>query len=153
MNNRIDLARAKKMISHFRNNKGKVIHPNYSGKHILHDCETFDRAAFDQMLNQKGCEKVRLYYGMDDEMRIHAIIIGVDAEGKEILPKQAAAVPAAGDTSTGSFGGSSLTATTDTPTVTDPATTDPATTTEDGVIIEDGQCCPPNCPTSTDLYP
>jgi hypothetical protein len=150
MNNRIDLAKAKKMISHFRNNKAKVINPGYSGRHILLDCETFDRAAFDQMLKQKRCEKVRIYYGMDDNMQIHAIIVGVDAEGKDILPQQNA-VPGS-DTTTGNVTDSSLTATGDNNA--EPTTTDPATTTDDeGVIIEDGQCCPPYCTDSPDLYP
>lgn len=49
-------------------------------------CETFDKAAIDKLLAEDGCASLRVYYGMDEEMLVHAILVAADAEGADILP-------------------------------------------------------------------
>ena len=49
-------------------------------------CETFDKAAFETLLAKEGCEHIRIYYGMNAEKQIHAIIVAADANGQDILP-------------------------------------------------------------------
>lgn len=83
----ISLDEAKKMTKKFREGKDKIVRDEYKGKHLLPNCESFDRAAFDKLLQREDCKGVRIYYGMKaDDQRLHAIIVGFDAEGKDILP-------------------------------------------------------------------
>lgn len=75
------------MTKKFREDKDKIIKDEYKGKHLLPNCESFDRAAFDALLQREDCRGVRIYYGMkQDDDRIHAIIVGFDEEGRDILP-------------------------------------------------------------------
>jgi hypothetical protein len=86
----ISLDQAKKMTKKFRDDKDKIIKPEHHGKHLLPDCESFDRTAFDDLLRREDCKGVRIYYGMKEgELQLHAIIVGFDADGKDILPEEA----------------------------------------------------------------
>jgi hypothetical protein len=83
----ISLDEAKKMTKKFREQKDKIVKDEYKDKHLLPICESFDRAAFDKLLQREDCKGVRIYYGMKaDDQRLHAIIVGFDGEGKDILP-------------------------------------------------------------------
>jgi hypothetical protein len=85
----ISLEEAKKMTKKFRGDKDKIVKDEYKGKHLLPNCESFDRAAFDKLLQREDCKGVRIYYGMKEEdKRVHAIIVGFDADGKDILPRE-----------------------------------------------------------------
>lgn len=53
---------------------------------VLPVSETFDRVAFDQLLSQPGCTQLRIYYGMDEAMQTHAIVVGVNEKNEDILP-------------------------------------------------------------------
>lgn len=72
------------MTKKFREKKDHVIAPGYQ-KNILPKCETFERDAFDQMLSQDGCTSVRIYFGMGTDDKIHAIIVGVDKDGHDMV--------------------------------------------------------------------
>jgi hypothetical protein len=83
----IGLDEAKKMTKKFRSDKDKIVKDEFKGKHLLPNCESFDRIAFDRLLQREDCKGVRIYYGMKGtDQHIHAIIVGFDAEGKDILP-------------------------------------------------------------------
>lgn len=83
----ISLDEAKKMIRKFKEEKDKIVKDEYKGKHLLPNCESFDRAAFDALLRREDCKGIRIYYGMKDaSQHVHAVIVGFDAEGKDILP-------------------------------------------------------------------
>ncbi len=66
-------------------------------KNILPIAETFDRIAFDTLLAKQDCVRIRLYYGMDETFKIHAIIVGVDATGADILATQVSGAALEGD--------------------------------------------------------
>jgi hypothetical protein len=85
MNHFISLATAADMTRTFRANREAILEPSYQGLNLLPICETFDRDAFDQLLLQEGCDGVRIYYGMDDGMQVHAVIVGVDAAGADMV--------------------------------------------------------------------
>jgi hypothetical protein len=131
-NHRIPLDKAKKMTRFYRDHRGQNNIPGQLGN-IVPICETFDRAGFDALLAQPGCVGVRIYYGMDDVLGLHAIIVGVDAQNRDILP--------AATTSTTSSS-STLSTTT---------TTDGVTTEETGIILDEGIRCPPTCPPPSDM--
>lgn len=86
----ISLADAKKMTKKFRDDKDKIIKDEFKGQHLIPVCESFDRAAFDALLRREDCKGIRIYYGMKDTPHIHAIIVGFDENGKDILPQAGA---------------------------------------------------------------
>ena len=86
-NHSISLAEAKKMTKKFREDKDKIVRDEYKGQHLKPHCESFDRAAFDALLRREDCKGVRIYYGMKETPHIHAIIVGFDENGKDILPQ------------------------------------------------------------------
>jgi hypothetical protein len=89
----IGLDDAKKMTKKFRDDKDKIMKDEYKGKHLLPNCESFDRTAFDALLQREDCKGVRIYYGMKhDDHKVHAIIVGFDGEGKDILPVEGVAM-------------------------------------------------------------
>jgi len=83
---------AKGMTKKFREKRDHILAPEFKNKDILPKCETFDRAAFDRVLAQDGCTSIRIYYGMDAEDKVHAIIVGVDAQNRDMLKSSAANV-------------------------------------------------------------
>jgi len=92
----ISLEEAKKMTRKFREEKDKIVKDEYKGKHFP-VCESFDRSAFDALLQREDCKGVRIYYGMnEDSHRIHAIIVAIDADGKDILPIKGVATDGTG---------------------------------------------------------
>ena len=85
----ISLADAKKMTKKFGVEKDKIVKDEHKGKHLIPECESFDRAPFDQLLQREDCKGIRIYYGMkDNDQRVHAIIVGIDGDGKDILPTE-----------------------------------------------------------------
>ena len=61
----ISLTEAVQMTTDYRNNRESILATAYQGQNILAICETFDKAQVLQLLNETGCEKLRVYYGMD----------------------------------------------------------------------------------------
>jgi hypothetical protein len=111
--------RAITMTSDYRTHKEGILAPAYQGQDILPLSETFNRQALDQLLATEGCAGLRIYYGMDGNLKIHAVMVAVNALNQDILP-------ASGNLS---------------------LTSDPG----DGVIVEEGQRCPPVCPDKSPL--
>jgi hypothetical protein len=148
MNHSIGLDKAKAMTQRYKENRNSIVKPEHQGKDLLLTSETFDREPFDQLLKQQGCSKIRIYFGMSEDLKVRAIIVGVDANGKDMLP----ASGTSSATATTSTDNASFTSATD-------LTTDPGSTTitdpTDPIIIEEGQSCPPICSTDSPLssYP
>lgn len=92
MNHFISLEEAIALTSHYRNRKEQILEESQRGKNILAQSETFDRAAFDQVLAQPGCTALRIYYGMKENDQVHAVIVGVNASGQDMLPQAGAAL-------------------------------------------------------------
>jgi hypothetical protein len=84
MSHSISLDQAVTMTTKYRNEKDKALTTDYQG--ILSICESFDRSAIDTLLAETDCTKLRVYFGMDDNAKIHVIIVGVDTNDKDILP-------------------------------------------------------------------
>lgn len=127
MSHFISLERAKQMIALYRNERENILADSAKGQNILAFSESFDRAAFERILAQPGCTGVRIYLGMDESRKVHAIVVGYDESGADILPTAATA---------------SLQSTT--------------TTGENDDfegILEEGTRCPDICPPGSDLNP
>jgi len=122
-NHFISVEKAKKLKKLFKEKKAQLINPEIQATDVIPDSETFDRAAIDRLLALPGCVGIRIYSGLDEEDKLHSILVGVDENGNDLI------IP---DTTT-----STLTATT--------------LTEEGGLVVEDAVRCPPNCPPSSDL--
>lgn len=48
--------------------------------------ETFEAASVSAMLNQPGCQSMRIYLGRKADNSICSVLVAADAEGHDILP-------------------------------------------------------------------
>jgi hypothetical protein len=80
----ISLDRVKELTTHYAENKTKILKDEYHGNGTLPTCETFDRTAFDQLLAQEGCVGIRIYYGMDEDLQVKLVVVGVDENDQDI---------------------------------------------------------------------
>ena len=97
MNHFISLQKAVEMTTRYRAEKENVLAPAYKGQNLIAKCETFDRDAFDTLLSNPGCVSIRVYYGMDDNLKVHAIVVGVNAKNEDILPGTQNALDSGGE--------------------------------------------------------
>jgi len=81
----ISLAKAVEMTTHYRKNKHAVIDPAQSGKEILALSDKFDRSVFDVLLEKPDCSGIRIYYGMDNGLKVHPIVVAVNSKNEDIL--------------------------------------------------------------------
>ena len=81
----ISLQDAVTMTTNYRNIREQILKSRYQYQNILCICETFDRSAFDRLLSHPDCASIRIYYGMNQELEVHAIIVAADAAGNDIL--------------------------------------------------------------------
>ncbi len=125
MNNLITLQQAITMTTLYRAQKDNILAVAYQGKNLLPISETFDKDAFRAVLDQDGCESIRIYYGMNDDFSIHSIIVGVDANNEDLLPQALD--------------------------VKNPETAEAED--DEPPIIELGLVCPPHCPPPSKLNP
>ena len=84
--NFISLDEAINITSAFRKGKDLILNPVYVGKEILPICETFDRGLFEKILQQEGCTGFRIYNSMDDSLKLHTVIVGINAKNEDMLP-------------------------------------------------------------------
>lgn len=87
-NHSISLQKAIEMTTLYRDQKENILKPEFQQTGILAIAETFSRDAFDTLLSEAGCESLRIYYGMNEDLSIHAIIVAVNADGEDILPPE-----------------------------------------------------------------
>lgn len=84
MSQPISLQQAIDMTKKFRDLKDAIVNPSYAG--ILSTCETFDRKDVDNILAQSGCVQLRVYFGIGADLKLRAILVGVNNKDEDILP-------------------------------------------------------------------
>lgn len=82
----ITLAKAIDLTTQYRNKNEELLKPLYQQKQILPLSETFNREAIEKLLSQPGCEGIRCYYGMDEDNRLHLVLVGANAQNQDMLP-------------------------------------------------------------------
>jgi hypothetical protein len=82
----ISLEKAIAMTTRYRDNMIGVINPFYADKDVLCISDTFDKEAIQTLINNDQCVSLRLYYGMNADLQIRPIIVGVNSNNEDILP-------------------------------------------------------------------
>jgi len=82
----INLPKAAAMTKRFRDNKEAILATAYRNKNVLPLSETFERQAIDMLLAQPGAAFLRVYYGMDEDLKLHAILVAANSQDEDILP-------------------------------------------------------------------
>jgi hypothetical protein len=78
-------AEAAAMISLYRDNRDIILKQEYAEQNILCNSETFAVGDVQALLNQSGCQGLRIYYGMKEDLTIHAILVGTDESGNDLV--------------------------------------------------------------------
>ncbi|HMJ48488.1 MAG TPA: hypothetical protein VK498_14240, partial [Ferruginibacter sp.] len=76
------------MTALYRDDKETILATTYQNQGILPNSETFDADAVYAILDQEGCKSMRIYYGMNEDHKVHAIIVGVNEENEDMLPAE-----------------------------------------------------------------
>ena len=82
----ITLESAIQMTALYRQQKETILTDAFKGKDILPLSETLDRAAIESLLNHPDCTSIRIYYGMKEDNKVHAVLVGVNSEDEDLLP-------------------------------------------------------------------
>lgn len=82
----ITLSQAQDMTARFRNSGTTVLKDEYANIDILANSETFSIDAFQSFFSNPDCKGIRVYTGMDTDLKVHSILVGVDINGEDILP-------------------------------------------------------------------
>ena len=84
----ISLQHAAKMTARFRQHHEDILAPAYKKQNIIPNSETFNRHDIEKILAEDNCAAVRIYYSMDESLKVHAILVGVNDSNEDILPPQ-----------------------------------------------------------------
>ena len=74
------------MTTLYRTNRETILDTSYKGKGILPLSETFNRGAIDALLAVTNCAGIRIYYGMDEDDKVHAVLVAVNSSNEDLLP-------------------------------------------------------------------
>ncbi|MGE9313196.1 hypothetical protein ACLOAU_16220 [Niabella sp. CJ426] len=85
MSHFISLQEAAAMTARYRSHREGVLLPQHQNQNLLALNETFDLEAVDALLAQPGCKGLRIYYGMDESLKMHAILVATDANNADII--------------------------------------------------------------------
>jgi hypothetical protein len=86
----INLTSASALTTRFRSNRNSVLQTQFQSDDILPLSETFNRNDIDLLLAQDDCAGIRIYYGMDADLKLHAVLVAVNEDNEDILPSTVA---------------------------------------------------------------
>ena len=75
----------------YADNKNSILQPPFQGSEFLCISELFNIDAINTLAAVDACAGMRIYYGMDPEKKVHAMMVAVGQDGRDILPDAQAA--------------------------------------------------------------
>jgi hypothetical protein len=85
MSNFITVERAIEMTSLYRKQMDTILADDFKGQDVLVKSETFSREQVEKLFANPACKHLRVYYGMDQQRRVHALLVAVDANNEDII--------------------------------------------------------------------
>ena len=82
----ITLAQFQAMKKAYADNKNSILQPPFQGDDILCISELFNIQPVKDLTAVDGCAGMRIWYGMDSDKKVHAMMVAVDQNGVDILP-------------------------------------------------------------------
>ena len=82
----ISLSTATDLTDRYRSNRNSILQTGYQSNDLLPLSETFNVNDINLLTSQTGCAAIRIYYGMTDNLRVHAILVAVDEDNADIIP-------------------------------------------------------------------
>jgi hypothetical protein len=76
------------MIERYQTNVDKMLNPELMTSKCMPRSETFRKEEILKYLSQPEIEYFRIYLGMKPNMDLHTILVGVDKDGHDLLPKE-----------------------------------------------------------------
>ena len=83
----ISLEQAVDMTRRYRENREQILSEEFKGSDVLALSETFSKKALAAFFENENCEYIRVYFGMDKEMKVHSILVGADGNNEDLLPE------------------------------------------------------------------
>ena len=81
----ISLSEAVAMTTLYRTNREAILDSYYQNQNILPLSESFEREVFDEILSHTGCVGIRVYFGMDENNKVHVIFVGYNSEDEDMV--------------------------------------------------------------------
>lgn len=85
MSNFISVERAIEMTALYREQQDAILADEFRGQDILIKSEVFSKEQVEKLLAKPGCSQLRIYYGMSKDLKVHALLVGVNDNGEDIL--------------------------------------------------------------------
>ena len=82
----VTLAAAIDLTTDFRSNRNSILQTGFQNQDILPLSETFNVDDINLLIGQTGCAAMRIYYGMDENSKLHAVLVAVNEDNEDILP-------------------------------------------------------------------
>ncbi len=73
------------MTTLYRAQMNTILADEFRGQDILVKSEVFSKEQVEKLLAKPGCGFLRIYYGMSQDLTIHALLVSADGSGGDIL--------------------------------------------------------------------
>jgi hypothetical protein len=85
MSNFIPLEKDIEMTTLYRQQREVILADQFKNKNILVRSEVFSRAQVEKLLAKPECQQLRIYYGMDPDLAVHALLVAVDGANVDLI--------------------------------------------------------------------
>lgn len=82
----VPLHYAIQLTSRYRNNRELILDPDFKNRNILPLSETFNKSDILILLEHPESAGLRIYPGMDQENKVHAVLVAVNENNEDLLP-------------------------------------------------------------------
>ena len=81
----ISLQKAIEITTLYRAQMNTILADEFRGQDIVVKSEVFSKEQVEKLLAKPGCGFLRIYYGMSQDLTIHALLVSANGSGGDIL--------------------------------------------------------------------